>query len=243
MQDVCLVIPCYNEERRLRVDAIAAFLQHRPHAAVCLVDDGSRDGTLTILEQLRARVPGRVDIVALATNGGKAEAVRRGVQHTARLERFSFIGYWDADLSTPLEEVDYLLTAFAEHPGCQVVMGSRVRRLGSAIVRRPVRHYLGRVFSTAASLVLAMPVYDSQCGAKIVRSETAGVLFGEPFMTRWLFDVEILARLRNHLGPAVLGAAVEMPLHAWNGAAGSKLRLSDCIGVPIDLCRIWWKYR
>ncbi len=243
MQDVCLVIPCYNEGRRLRVDAIAAFLQHRPDSAVCLVDDGSRDGTLTVLEQLRARVPERVDIVALARNGGKAEAVRRGVQHAARSERFAFIGYWDADLSTPLEEVDHLLAAFAEHPGCQVVMGSRVRRLGATIDRRPVRHYLGRVFSTSASLVLAMPVYDSQCGAKIVRSELAGVLFDKPFMTRWLFDVELLARLRNHLGPAVFGAVVEVPLFAWSAVSGSKLRLWDCVGVPVALCRIWWTYR
>jgi glycosyltransferase involved in cell wall biosynthesis len=243
MQDLCLIIPCYNEERRLHVDEVAAFLQRRPHSAVCLVDDGSRDGTLTILERLREGFPGRVDIVALGRNGGKAEAVRRGVQHAARLARFSFIGYWDADLSTPLEEVDHLLAAFAEYPGCLVVMGSRVRRLGSAIDRRPLRHYLGRIFSTAASLALAMPVYDSQCGAKIVRSEVAGVLFDKPFMTRWLFDVEMLARLRNHLGPAVLGAVVEVPLHVWYAVSGSKLRLSDCVGVPIALCRIWWKYR
>src|SRR5712692_6647932 len=122
-------------------------------------------------------------------------------------------------------------------------MGSRVKRLGSDIERNAARHYLGRIFSTFASQVLRLPVYDSQCGAKVFRSELTGVLFGDRFITRWLFDVEMLARLRNHLGRDVLlEAAIEVPLTAWREMGGAKLRMTDLIRVPFDLLKILSHY-
>src|SRR5262249_31669723 len=123
-------------------------------------------------------------------------------------------------------------------------LGSRVKRLGSEIERNEARHYLGRIFSTAASRLLDLPVYDSQCGAKIFRTEVSAVLFGEPFVTRWLFDVEMLARLRNHIGrDGVLKRVIEVPLTAWREVGGSKLRLSSMLDVPIELLKIRARYR
>jgi dolichyl-phosphate beta-glucosyltransferase len=239
MREVCLVVPCYNEAERLRGDLILDFLASRGHASLCFVNDGSSDATLRVLEALGKRDPGRIVVLSLARNGGKAEAVRHGVTHAAALRRFAFIGYWDADLSTPLSELDGLLAAFDIDPGCRLAMASRIRRLGSDIERNPARHYLGRIFSTFASQVLDLPVYDSQCGAKVFRSELAGVLFGEGFLTRWLFDVEMLARLRNHLGRgAFLAAAVEVPVSAWREKGGSKLRIADLVKVPFELLKI-----
>ena len=239
MRQVCLIVPCYNEERRLRRDTFLEFLRTRPNASLCLVDDGSSDGTLKALEAWSVDGGGRILVQKLTKNSGKAEAVRQGVLYAASLERFSFLGYWDADLSTPLSQVDLLLAALEADPQRMFALGSRVKRLGSDIDRRATRHYLGRVFSTMASQLFDLPVYDSQCGAKLFRSEVAPPLFGSPFVTKWLFDVELLVRLRRHLGQKeFLNASIEVPLTAWKEMGGSKLRLSHMLRVPIDLLKI-----
>jgi glycosyltransferase involved in cell wall biosynthesis len=239
MREVCLIVPCYNEERRLRRDIFLEFLRARPHASLCLVDDGSSDGTLKALEALSAEGGPRILVRTLSKNSGKAEAVRQGVLYAASLDRFAFLGYWDADLSTPLDQADLLLAALEADPRRMFALGSRVKRLGSDINRRATRHYLGRVFSTIASQLFDLPVYDSQCGAKLFRCEVAAPLFGEPFVTKWLFDVELLVRLRRHLGQKeFLGASIEVPLTTWKEVGGSKLRLAHMLRVPIDLLRI-----
>jgi hypothetical protein len=182
-------------------------------------------------------------VKSLATNSGKAEAVRQGVLHVASLGRFDAIGYWDADLSTPLAQLDLLIAALENNPGRAVALGSRVKRLGSDIERKAVRHYLGRVFSTVASQLFDLAVYDSQCGAKLFRADLAMPLFGEPFATKWLFDVELLVRLRRHLGSRqFLDASIEVPLTAWREVGGSKLRLTHMLRVPFDLLTIRSRY-
>jgi glycosyltransferase involved in cell wall biosynthesis len=243
MQEVCVVIPCYNEARRLPGDAFLAFLQASPHADICFVDDGSSDGTATLLRDLQARQPDRIHLRRLEVNSGKAAAVRAGVLHVASLARFPLIGYWDADLSTPLEEVEHLLAVLKSNPRCRVALGSRVKRLGSTIERRAVRHVLGRIFAACASGVLGVAVYDSQCGAKIFRSESVPTLFGDPFLTRWLFDLEMLARLRNQVGTSIVETTIEVPLHAWREVGGSKLRPRDLINVPRELAMIRRYYK
>lgn len=238
MQEVCVIIPCFNEEHRLRGADFLAFLDSHPAASLCLVDDGSDDGTLAVLERLQSRSPDRILVHRLTVNRGKAEAVRAGVLFVAAKGSWPVIGYWDADLSTPLGEIDGLLTALGEAPGCQLAMGSRVKRLGSRIERKVSRHVLGRIFATFASGILGVAVYDSQCGAKLFRAESAQVFFGEPFLTRWLFDLEMLVRLRNQAGPAALEMTREVPLRHWAEVGGSKLKLSDMMTVPLELLKI-----
>jgi glycosyltransferase involved in cell wall biosynthesis len=238
MPEVCVVVPCFNEEHRLRGAAFLSFIEHHPAASVCFVDDGSSDGTLALLEQLRARCPDRILVHHVSKNGGKAEAVRSGVLHVAASSRWPIIGYWDADLSTPLDEVDRLMTVLRDNPDCQLVMGSRVKRLGAEIKRRMSRHILGRIFATCASGILGFGVYDSQCGAKLFRAEVAALFFGEPFLTRWLFDLEMLVRLRNALGPTAIEKSREVPLERWDEVSGSKLALGDMINVPLELLKI-----
>src|SRR5262249_13991243 len=204
MQEVCVVVPCFNEEHRLRAADFLAFVANHPGASLCFVDDGSRDGTVTVLEKLHAQCPDRILVYRLPKNGGKAEAVRGGVLHVAESGRWPIIGYWDADLSTPLAEVDRLLEVLQGNPECPLVLGSGVKRLGAQIDRRLSRHLLGRIFATLASAVLGFEVYDSQCGAKLFRIDVVSVLFGDPFLTRWLFDLEMLVRLRNAVGPSVI---------------------------------------
>ncbi len=242
MQEVCVVIPCYNEEHRLRRADLLAFLDSHPNVSLCLVDDGSVDRTLSVLQELRAARPDRILVHPVTPNGGKAEAVRAGVRYVAAAGPWPIIGYWDADLSTPLIEVDRLLAPLRENPACRLAMGSRVKRLGSHIERRVTRHVLGRIFAACAGVVLGFPVYDSQCGAKLFRRDSVDVFFSAPFLTRWLFDLEMLARLRNHVGMAATDAACEVPLGQWREVDGSKLRLGEMIYVPLELLKIRARY-
>ena len=102
--------------RRLDGDAFIRFLTDQPHCSVCFVDDGSTDDTAAVLEGLHARLPERVHVVKLKANVGKAEAVRQGVMHVRSLNRFAVVGYWDADLSTPLAELQAILLALELNP-------------------------------------------------------------------------------------------------------------------------------
>jgi glycosyltransferase involved in cell wall biosynthesis len=236
---VCLVIPCYNEARRLDVRTFETFMAASPQVSFCFVDDGSRDGTIDVLNGLARSREGQVKVVRAAANGGKAEAVRLGMLQAAAWKPFGFVGYWDADLAAPLDELLPMLQRAAECPDCLMVLGSRVKRLGVAVERRLARHYPGRVFATAASMVLRLPVYDTQCGAKLVAASMVPRLFAEPFRSRWIFDVEMLARLRNLVGrESMLRRVIEVPLGAWRETSESRVSWHAYARAPFELWSI-----
>ncbi|HSF29173.1 MAG TPA: glycosyltransferase [Candidatus Tectomicrobia bacterium] len=243
---VTMVIPCYNEASRLEVDKFKAYVDAgRPHRFV-FVNDGSRDQTLEVVEDLHRNRPQSFTYIDLPKNVGKAEAVRQGVLSTFDTQA-DLAGYWDADLATPLDAIPAFCELLESRPDLEMVFGARVRLLGRSIVRNPLRHYLGRAFATAASLTLGLPIYDTQCGAKLFRvSPLIRSLFQQPFMTRWLFDVEIIARLiqtcrRDHLQPPQ-ELIYEFPLHTWHDVAGSKVKALDFFTSFLELARIYWKY-
>jgi hypothetical protein len=166
--------------------------------------------------------------------------VREGLRH-ALASGAEVLGYVDADLSTPVEEVARMLSVLAAGDA-GVLLASRVRVLGTAIERSALRHYLGRAFATCAALALGVPVYDTQCGAKLFRrSRALETALGEPFRTRWSFDVELLGRLLIGT-PEVTGLPVEafreLPLERWREAPGSKLSLLDAPRIALELSRV-----
>jgi dolichyl-phosphate beta-glucosyltransferase len=241
---VIIVIPCYNEARRFNTQAFKAFTPDRYQVRFLFVDDGSTDETWNVLQSLSALDRERFLICRLPRNVGKGEAVRQGLLQAFRGNP-DYVGYWDADLATPLSA----LPAFYEvlkTSQFEMVFGARVRLLGRAIERSPLRHYLGRVFATMASLVLGIPIYDTQCGAKLFRvSPAVSSLFQGKFLTRWLFDVEILARLIQSSGlnrRHIEGIVYEFPLHEWHDVAGSKVRARDFAKSLVGLARIYWHY-
>lgn len=240
-----IVVPCRNEARRLEPDTFLEYVSADPQTCFLLVDDGSTDATPRVLRRLEAARPDACSILWLETHAGKAEAVRRGVLQARQAEP-AYIGYWDADLSTPLRAVDELRAALDRDPRLDIALGSRVRLLGRRIRRTPARHYLGRVFATAASLVLDLPVYDTQCGAKLLRGgHYLEALFGEPFRSRWIFDVELLARYLSlpELDPPREERIVEVPLARWEDVGGSRLRAADFLLAPLELLQIYRRYR
>ena len=243
MSEVAVVIPCYNEARRLDADAIRQHLAANPNTSFILVNDGSTDRTGEILFALEKELPRQIVVLALPRNQGKGEAVRQGVL-TALANEAPFVGFWDADFATPLVEINRFREMFQEQPVLMLAMGARVRLLGRRIERSALRHYLGRVFASLASLALAMPVYDTQCGAKLFRvTPEVRIAFAEPFLSRWIFDVEILARLRQAIaerGMDIEKSICEVPLESWHNASGSKLRSWDAITAMWQLARIWF---
>ncbi len=237
-----LVIPAYNEAARLDVAAFRRFLTEHPEVGCCFVDDGSTDDTGALLARFAAEQPGRVEVVALAENVGKAEAVRHGLRQAAATEA-AMVAFADADLASPLEEVLALADELDRHPEAWAAIGSRVKLLGRDIERSALRHYLGRIFATAASLTLSLPVYDTQCGLKAFRNlAPVATAFDEPFRSRWIFDVELLARLATVPGPSLAVRFREVPLEHWHARAGSRLRLRDFLRAPLELLAIRRRY-
>lgn len=245
-EDVVLVVPCYNEAARLERAAFREFRLPSRRVLFCFVNDGSRDQTLAVLNELVRERPGGAFVLDLPTNSGKAEAVRRGLL-LALETRARSVGFWDADLATPLSELPRFCEVLAARPEVELVLGSRVRLLGRAIQRSAPRHYLGRVFATGASLTLGLPVYDTQCGAKLLRVTGAlPSLLERPFLTRWVFDVELLARYRRLAAgsaTAVERRVYELPLQEWTDVPGSKVRPWDFVRSGLELLRIWRAYR
>ncbi len=241
-----VIVPCYNEAERLDVRAFERFAARTAAVDFLFVNDGSRDGTLELLEGLRDRNPRRFAVLDVPVNGGKAEAVRRGLLKA--LESVpDLVGFWDADLATSLEEIPPCVAVLERHPAVDLVVGCRLPLLGRKIARKPLRRLLGRAFAKVASRALRMPIYDTQCGAKLFRvtPELHAALL-EPFGTRWIFDVELLARLkvarqRHGLSP-LAETTWEQPLDAWHDVAGSKLKRGDFAKAILEMSRIYGRY-
>ena len=241
---VVLVVPCFNEAQRLRADELRDCRLEGGRVEFVLVDDGSTDGTPALLDGLAAADPSRFAVLHLEANRGKAEAVRRGM--LAAIERGAdAVGFWDADLSTPLSELPSFLQVLEQRPETDLVLAARVRLLGRSISRNPARHYVGRVGATLISSSLGLAVYDTQCGAKLFRT-TGGLreLFATPFLSRWIFDVEIIARMVQQRGrDAAARAMYELPITAWHDVKGSKVRAIDFVRSLRDLWKIRRAYR
>ena len=241
--DLALVVPCYNEAARLDPAAFLHLLATHPGVRLVMIDDGSVDGTWELLERIRAAAPAAVAAIRLLPNRGKGEAVRAGII-AAIAESPAVVGFFDADLSTPLRAVDDFLAVLRTRPDIEFVLGSRVLLMGRDVKRKAARHYLGRVFATAVSLALDLPVYDTQCGAKMLRVTPAtATLFATPFRSRWIFDVELIARyLRLPVAPGETprrDRLYELVLPVWHDKPGSKLRWYDFGRAMVDVAYIW----
>lgn len=245
MKKVLLIVPCYNEESRINFSHFemgkADCLKAGVEVSYLFANDGSSDRTKSILDEYCAQNSG-IFCYHLPQNAGKGNAIQECYQakkNELNFQHYDWVGFWDADLATPLTEVPKMLTYLEYFKGQEVsaIFGSRISRLGSKIKRQMHRHYLGRIFVTLVSNVLGVKCYDSQCGAKLFTPNAAEVAFEESFISRWIFDVEILLRLKEE-------KIVEFPLFYWEDIPGSKVKVFREIGrVGADLLKIRKKYR
>ena len=231
MKTLSLVVPCHNEFNRLRPDAFLEAAERWPWLSFCFIDDGSTDATAERLAWLSNASPS-IYAIYLQENLGKAEAVRTGIRHLCELSHSDLVGFWDADLATSLYEIPRFVQCFETDEKVKAVIGSRWPHLGADIQRSPGRSIASIAFKMAIRRILKVPVWDTQCGAKIFSRDVADEIFATPFSTRWIFDIEILSRL----GCDRLRTQVrELPVSSWRDVPGSKIGIGSSATILREL--------
>jgi dolichyl-phosphate beta-glucosyltransferase len=225
-----IVIPAYNEERRLgpSLAKVRAYLgRRRIHAEVLVVDDGSSDGTAQVVRKAAKAWPA-LRLLKLPRNQGKGAAVRAGVLG-AKARRILFT---DADLSTPLEELAALEARL--DAGADVALGSRAVDRSRVSVSQPLYRVLaGRSFNVLVQLFSVPGIHDTQCGFKLFTAEAGRRLFAKQQVPRFGFDVEFLFLARK-AGYRL----AEVPVR-WENSPETKVRpIRDGARAFLDLALI-----
>ncbi len=237
MSTIAVIVPCFNEAERLSVQEFVRFIQIFPEMNLLFVNDGSTDGTATLLESIKMSMQNRVQILTLLTNSGKGEAVRQGMI-LAQKENFDYTGFLDADGATPVDEF-YRICKIGMHRNADIIIGSRIKKIDSDIQRSAFRHFIGRSIATFLDMKFRMGCYDTQCGAKLFKTSVLKDVIQVPFYTRWFFDVELMLRIRKQ---NYEWAAIEVPLAIWLNKKGSKINLLSFPMVLKELFTLTTKY-
>ena len=227
-----IVIPAYNEKQRIgkTLRVMHAYLQQQPYAAeIIVVDDGSQDGTASIVQASEAAFS-PTQVLRNGRNRGKGFSVRQGFLHA----RGEYLLFSDADLSTPIEEVEKLLAALQEP--CDIAIGSRAVPGSRVEVHQPwYREHMGRLFNVCVQILAVPGIRDTQCGFKCFRREAAMAICHRMVAERFGFDVEMLY-LARRLGYRVR----EVPV-LWRNSPETRVRVwRDSASMIGDLLRIRW---
>lgn len=236
--DLVIIVPCYNEYNRLPLSEITEFLEKEPNATLFFIDDASTDNTIDRLLTLEKAFPAKVLKLSNRENLGKAESIRSAVLYCLNHNIGENFAYLDADLATSLEECNSYLPYLQDGKG--FVFASRILKIGSIVERKFSRFISGRIIASFISNILDIKVYDTQCGCKLFTKEIAILAFQKPFISKWLFDVEIFSRILVHYGkPTALELMDEIPVKQWIDKGDSKVKLSYFFRLWVDLYRIW----
>lgn len=235
MPSIAIIVPCYNEAKRIKALEFISFAKQHPDIQFYFVNDGSTDDTKKILLQIRQS--SNSIIICLEKNLGKAEAVRQGFINALE-DKHELVGFLDADLSTGLKEFLKLKQSLISQ-NFDFVLGSRIKKIDTDIQRSFFRHITGRIIATIIDLQFSLGVYDTQCGAKIFRSTVIQNIIDKRFYTRWFFDVEILLRIRKTNSNY---KAAEIPLSKWQNIPDSRLGILSIPSIVKDMLMLLNKY-
>ena len=230
-----IVIPAYNEERRLpaTLDVVFNWLDASPYgdAEVLVVDDGSTDATAAVVESRAAAEP-RLRLVQNPGNRGKGFAIRHGMLQA----KGDWILFSDADLSAPIDELPKLLAA-AQEQGAAIAIGSRaLDRSLIGVHQSQWREMSGILFNRIMRVITGLPFSDTQCGFKLFRRDAARRVFPLQRLDGFSFDVEDLF-VAHTLGIPT----IEVPVR-WNNVEGTKVGLMQGVASFLDLLRIRWNW-
>ena len=227
-----IVIPAYNEEPRLAatLKSVLAFVHAQSwNAEVLVVNDGSKDRTVEIVQGFAAKDP-ILRLVQNPGNRGKGYSVRNGMLHS----RGRIVLFTDADLSSPIEEAPKLFRALDQ--GADIAIGSRWLRSETQIHRQPLhRQLFGRIFNVLLRVILGLPFADTQCGFKAFKRPAVDAIFPLQKIERWGFDPEILFLARK-----LKFKVKEVPV-AWGHSGDTRINpLIDGSRMVQEMLRIRW---
>ena len=226
-----IIVPAYNEEKRLgeTLGRINDYLINKDYDfEVIVVDDGSKDATVAVAEKSSLFKMGKLNILKNVSNTGKGFSVRRGILNS----KGDFILFSDADLSTPIQELDKLASCIQN--GFDFVIGSRSLGDSDVKVRQPwLRERMGKVFNYLVKILLVPGFSDTQCGFKLLRREAAQKIASLSKIDGFCFDVEMLY-LAKKLNYQVKEVGV-----IWLNSVQSKVKvLGSSFDMFKDLLRI-----
>jgi len=228
LKSLLMVVPCYNESERFSIDYWKGVLANSPTIQWLFVNDGSRDETSSLIDVM---LEFGAATLHLDKNSGKAEAIRAGLLHSESFEDvYIAVGYVDADMAfNDSEVVEFCESArksFDENRNLDCQIASRVKLAGSVITRSTGRHYLSRIVATGFGIFWSEIPYDTQCGLKVFRkTRHFDNAVSIPFLTRWLFDIELMSRISSAKEENV--EILEKPLKYWGEVGLSKINLKE----------------
>jgi dolichyl-phosphate beta-glucosyltransferase len=232
---ISLIVPCYNEQRRLSIPYWHNLFLTHADVNFLFVDDGSKDETLKILNSFET-FP-NVKVLALISNSGKGEAVRQGFLDVFQRTSLSdtIVGFLDCDGA--FGHSDILAGIELSHEvlvqgNYEALISSRVKMLGRKIERSELRHFIGRMIATLISIGWNESPYDSQSGFKMfLVTDNLQRIFSKEFKTKWFFDLEILSALQS-------GSIYEYPLNQWTEINGSHLDFTSAPRIISEVLKI-----
>ena len=240
-----IIIPCYNEANRLHLEVFLNFARRNPKTSFVFVDDGSKDLTINLLCGARAALPGQVDVLMMARNAGKAEAVRHGLKFAAN-RGDKYVAFLDADLATPLNAINDFISVADRLNDIDVVFGSRAGGLGRRVYRDLHRKMISLICASMGRMATGMALKDTQCGAKLFRNnDHLKACLDAPFTAGWLFDVELFLRISNPDRQARKNF-FEYPVLEWTEIPGSNIKLLDVVKGGLKMTSLivnQWKIR
>ncbi len=230
-RSISIIIPAYNEQIRLP-DTLRRVTDYLESTAwsfyeILVVDDGSRDGTFAVAEEF-AKAHCHVRVLRNPGNRGKGFSVRRGMIEASGEWRL----FTDADLSTPIEELQKLWCAIARG-NYDIAIGSRALDRSLIGVRQPgYREAFGRLFNNVMRLTTGLRISDTQCGFKLFRGAAAEEVFAGQLLERFGFDAEVLY-IASRRGYRIAEAPVR-----WNHVEGSKVSLMTGLHAFVEVAQI-----
>ena len=233
-QEIALVVPCFNEEKRISIEYWQDLIESMQDVLYIFVDDGSSDKTLSILETICKNNSAR--IVRLEQNSGKGRAIRLGLLRAVEWNpNLLYCGFIDADGAFSREDILRIVhLCMSQGHHFDAVISSRVALSGRMISRKTFRHYLGRIIATFLTYKWKGSPYDTQSGFKLMRNSQAfrGAISAD-FLTKWFSDIELLTRI-GVLNEGIL-MVWEEPLAFWLDVEGSKLSVRDFLTILREL--------
>ncbi|MGE0560229.1 MAG: glycosyltransferase [Flavobacteriales bacterium] len=243
MQKCCIIIPCYNEAKRILENEFLSFVNENSSIDLLFVNDGSNDNTIDVLQKLSQKHP-QIAVLDLTKNLGKAEAVRAGFLQALKNVTYNYIAFLDADLAIPLDEFIRLLDFTLKNPQLEFTYLSKIRRVGAAVNQPYKRFLMGRILSFMTRLSLNLPVYDTQCGCKLFSRNIASKIFETPFISAWLFDIELFWRILNLKNRAYFDTNTqEVPLNRLVDRGSSKVSGKALFKLPVEFFKIHRTYK